>query len=418
MDDSSVSSFESIDENVIATYNTDEHIIFIHDLQSNNDIGLEACPHDPTPSVIQFRDLGQAIGTSTSLEYLYVCADGLDEEDDIATTDNLEAFVRGIARNRSIKELEIQDCDFSRARLELIHPFIIENDNIEKLGLTNCGFGQHDLQMLAAAFSQRRNPTSIKHLGIEGINIDDESVPILVEICGYCPRLQHLDLTYSHQTVGIRGWTYLATFLEDPRCSIKYLELAEVNDEGARVLANSLVSNKKLKTLAVIGFSSDTATMTSIGWDSFLSILRSTSNINATLNSNHSLERLWNPSRATPDIPDELSFCLKLNQTRDKKKVIRRKIFRYHLNDDEKLSSLIGTDQEILPNLLGWIGKDRNTNTCSTAFYRIIKSYPDLCGFETYDRKMRRQLEVENATLKAEVASLKAENEELRRKIE
>jgi len=111
----------------------------------------------------------------------------------------------------------------------LIHPFIIENDNIEKIGLTNCGFGQHDLQMLAAAFSQRRNPTSIKHLGIEGINIDDESVPILVEICGYCPRLQHLDLTYSHQTVGIQGWTHLATFLEDPRCSIKYLVLAEVN---------------------------------------------------------------------------------------------------------------------------------------------------------------------------------------------
>ena len=111
-------------------------------------------------------------------------------------------------------------------------------------------------------------------------------------------------------------------------------------------------------------------------------------------------------------------FCLRSNQIRDKKKVIRRKIFRYHLNDDEKLSSLIGTDQEILPNLLGWIGKDRNTNTCSTAFYRIIKSYPDLCGFETYDRKMRYQLEAEVATLKAEVASLKAENEELRRKIE
>jgi len=100
-------------------------------------------------------------------------------------------------------------------------------------------------------------------------------------------------------------------------------------DEGARVLANSLVGNKKLRTLAVIDFSFTTTTMTSIGWEYFLSILRSTSNINTTLNSNHSLERLWNPGRATPDIPDELSFCLESNQIRDKKKVIRRKIFRY-----------------------------------------------------------------------------------------
>jgi len=93
------------------------------------------------------------------------------------------------------------------------------------------------------------------------------------------------------------------------------------------------------------------------------------------------------------------------------------------LNDDEKLSSLIGTDQEILPNLLGWIGKDYHTYPDEniirkTAFYRIIRSYPDLCSFESYDRKMRRQLEVENATIKAENASLKAENNELRRKIE
>ena len=85
-----------------------------------------------------------------------------------------------------------------------------------------------------------------------------------------------------------------------------------------------------------------------------------------------------------------------------------------------------------MPDLLGWIGK--GYDTCSyddtitsggNAFYRIIRSFPDLCGFQTYDRKMRNQLEAENstiraevATLKSEVVTLKAENEELVRKIE
>ena len=424
MDDSSISSFESIDENEIKTYNTDEHGLFLHELDTTLK-GLDVCPYDPFPSVTDWRALGQAIGASTSLQYLYLCTDLDFETEDIATTDNLEAFIRGIAQNRSIKELEIQEYDFSRARLESIHPFIINNDKLEKLGITNCGFGQHDLQLLASAFSQRRKPTSIKHLGIEGINIDDESVPILVEICGYCPRLQQLDLTYSHQTIGIRGWTHLATFLEDPRCSIKCLELADVNDEGCRVLANSLVNNKNLRTLAVIDFSSDTTTMTSIGWECFLSILRNTSDINSTLNSNHSLERLWNPRNEAPDdIPEDLLFCLQSNRSRDKKKVIRKKIFHYHLNNNEKLSSIIGTDQDILPHLLGWIGKDYKAHFITqsiirmTAFYRIIRKFPDLCSFLTIDRKIRYQLETENATIKAENANLKAENEELRQKIE
>ena len=54
----------------------------------------------------------------------------------------------------------------------------------------------------------------------------------------------------------------------------------------------------------------------------------------------------------------------------------------------------------------------------STAFYHIIRSYPDLCGFETYDRKMRYQLEAEIVSIKAENITLKAKCEELELKIE
>ena len=409
-DDTSVSYFESF------AYN--DNRVYAFNCIKKNDPDFKRLvlyPYDPVLPVEEWLQLGNNIGRNTHLEGFLVCPDAVTEEDDIASTENLELFIGSIANNRSLKHLIIEEYDFSRARLEVIHPFIIENDNLEELELLDCGFGQHDLQMLAAAFSQRRNPTSIKHLGIAGSNMDDESVPIIVEICGYCPRLQRLDLIYCRHTVGIQGWTHLATFLQDPKCSVERLDLA-LNDEGARVLADALVHNNKLKTLAVFDWQ-QRSPITSIGWGYFHSILRSTSNVDATSSSNHSLERLWNPMFKMPDgLPEELLFCLKVNEEKDKKKVIRRKIFHYHLNDNEKLSSLIGTDQEILPNLLGWIGKDYNT--CSyddkiirkTAFYRIIRSYPDLCGFETYDRKMRNQLEAENTIIKAEVATLKAEN--------
>ena len=171
--------------------------------------------------------------------------------------------------------------------------------------------------------------------------------------------------------------------------------------------------------------------MTPTGWEHFFDILRSTSNINATSSSNHTLSSLGGRYARRNDLPKDLEFCLQLNEEKDKKNVIREKIFHYHLNDTD-LAPLFGTDQEILPDLLGWIGKAYNANengiigsSSGTVFYRIIRSFPDLCAFETYDRKIRYQLEeenakikVENATLKSEVVTLKTEKEELLRKIE
>ena len=132
-------------------------------------------------------------------------------------------------------------------------------------------------------------------------------------------------------------------------------------------------------------------------------------------------------TRDTPrDLPEDLLLCLNFNEAKDKRSVIRKKILHFHLNNMD----LFAEDQEILPDLLEWIG---NYNPCSyderitskTAFYRVIKSYPDLCNYPTYDRKMRNQLEAENTTintenarLRAENSTLRAENEELLRKIE
>ena len=108
--DESVSSYESIDFDDIEVedYRTDEHRKILFALRTNNMRRLDICPYNPPPSVTDWRNLGQAIGINTSLECIVLCPDGLDDEDDIATTDNLEAFVRGFAQNRSLKELIVE----------------------------------------------------------------------------------------------------------------------------------------------------------------------------------------------------------------------------------------------------------------------------------------------------------------------
>ena len=421
-------SYDSVHYDVVSYLHHGQYNSVIIQLHTNILKGLNILDaYDPPPYYTQWTTLAQLIGRNTYIEYFQFSNDGEDEE---GFAIHLETFLSDIAKNRSLKLLLLEEHDFSnRTRLGVLHPFVIENDNLAKFSLSSCNFGTHDLQMLAAAFSQRRNPASIKVLDISGDNIVDESVPVIIDICGYCPRLQKLDL--GHSRFGIQGVRTLAILLANPECKLRCLRLDgnnAVDDDAAEILANSLVNNNKLETLRLKSYDCNIATR---GWEHFLGILRGTSNINATSSSNHTLCSLWDTTFGTPnDLPTDLEYCLHLNKEKDKKNVIRRKIIKFHLNT-VNLSSVIGTDQEILPNLLGWIGKDNaNENRIirsrsRTAFYRIIRNFPDLCGFETYDRKVRRQLEAEvaslkaeNATIKSEVVTLKTENEELRRKVE
>ena len=101
----------------------------------------------------------------------------------------------------------------------------------------------------------------------------------------------------------------------------------------------------------------------------------------------------------------------------------RKKIFHFHLNGNFDTSPFVDMDLEVLPYALGWIGKDGYANDISrktrwSAFYRILRNAPDICSFLTFDRKMRNQLEAENAVLKAKIEEGKAENEKLKQQIE
>jgi len=433
-DDTSVSSICSYERNEEEMVEYNHGRVYAFNNIKRNFYGfksLELLPYGPALPIEEWVELGYNIGNNTHLQRLHICIDGLDEEEDeIASTENLEIFLSCLANNRSLKEFFLEEYDFSRVRLGLLHPFVIENDNLVELQLHSCGFDLRDLQMLANAFRHRRNPNSMKYIALSGRNINDEY--IIIEICGLCPRLQHLYL--SHSGFGRQGCIHLAALLENPRCTLKSLQLDgidAIDDDVVQLLSNSLVNNNKLKTLGLKWCDAITAR----GWKHFLRILHSTSDIDATLRSNHTLVSLLNPmfdSAGDDDhLPEDLLFCLESNKEKDKKSVIRRKIIRFHL-DSVNLSSVIGTDQEIVPVFLGWLGKDNNANgedeigrSRITLFYRTIRLYPDICSFLTIDKEIRYQLEeenakikAENASIKSEVVTLKAENEELLRKIE
>ena len=161
-------------------------------------------------------------------------------------------------------------------------------------------------------------------LCMSGSNITHESVPMIIDICCHCPRLQQLDLGYS--SIGTRGLRILSTgLLANPECKLRHLSLAGiggVDDNMAQLLANSLVSNNKLKTLGLDRVSNS---ITSIGWERFLGILRHKTSINATSSSNHTLCSLKAFCSWPIDLPEDLLFCLQLNEEKNKKMLFERR---------------------------------------------------------------------------------------------
>ena len=90
---------------------------------------LQLLPYDNPPSVEEWVALGRSIGGSTVIEGLNVTPDGLDEDKDIASAENLDLFLTGLSNNRSLKSLIFEEFDLRRASLEVLHPLFLENDN-------------------------------------------------------------------------------------------------------------------------------------------------------------------------------------------------------------------------------------------------------------------------------------------------
>jgi len=391
---------------------------------------------------------GQMIGRNIHLKRLSATLDWLfeDQDDDCIATDqeNAEGFITGISKNRSIKFLKLVHFNFRRARLDFLHPFVVDNGNLADLRLRECQLNRHDVQMLANAFGRRRNPASIKYIAITGEGINDDSVQAIVELSDYCPQLIYLELSCS--SIGDRGCKGLAALLENPRSNLKHLILNynPFGDEGAQVLANAIADNKRLEQLAVDGCRA----MSPRGWGAFFQVVCDPSSVSATYRSNHTLCKMW--ELFSPSIPPELRTALQGNEENNKIIAARKKILHFCMNGNFDVSQFMAIDAAVLPCLLAQIGgsgmhrgrtiyRDRPVKhrapphilniQCAngsalemsrirhSAFYRILRNHLGLCDFFSLERKLRQKLKEDHEILKGKVTELNADNTSPRKKI-
>ena len=236
---------------------------------------------------------------------------------------------------------------------------------------------------------------SLKRLSLAGTTIDDHAIIVLANDLDVIETLEGLDLR-SCNGVTANGWRALSRLLGSPRSSLKILAVCnnrDINDDIVATFTNDLSANKnsQLECLALDDFDSmHNATFTF--WDPIMNLLCSTSSIDATWSSNHTLSNVGEFVLEESDqdidfdededevrlkMPREIHELLKMNEDEDKKQVARRKVIKYHFTGDFDLSALIGHDQKLLPRKISWLGRD--SLGLSVVYGIISRTLPDLC---------------------------------------
>ena len=123
-----------------------------------------------------------------------------------------------------------------------------------------------------------------------------------------------IDICWAYSDFGLSSCQAIASLLAGKNCMLRdfFFYGGNINDAGCRVIAESLRINRRLRRLCIYNDE-----MTGQGFASFIPVVCDASDIESTLNSNHTLERVTIDSdrRVTAD----LIKLLDTNREEDKK---------------------------------------------------------------------------------------------------
>jgi hypothetical protein len=181
-------------------------------------------------------------------------------------------FFQGLARNRSIKSLDIIFDAESSDMFPLMAPFFMNNNSLETLEITREGrWVDGCLSKIAFALGQFNSLITFSLMGDNSKSIISEGQDVsreLIEALAGHAGLNCLSL----KNVPIRqdSCVTLADLLRNPQVSLESLKLfrTDINDEGADILSSGLIRNHTLTD-----FDINRNGFTEIGWQAIFAML-------------------------------------------------------------------------------------------------------------------------------------------------
>jgi len=289
----------------------------------------------------ELESIGGTVSMNTQLQGLSF--HGMDVELADAIVNN-RAFFIALKRNTSIKGLTLLSCELSEGiGREILNNFVVNNIYLTALVLSGCALGNGGASILAKTLT---SCTSLQTVMIGVSGVEDGILQELVLAIRGMHRLH--TLVWWVMAARRDRWQVFTTILQDPTCNLCQLVLSdEIDDDIARVLANSLNGNSKLMTLQIDKSSS----ITHRGWQYFSNLLCKISNVHDTYFSNHTLNNVV-IRHGENQLPASLSLLLKLNRDTNKKRVAIQKIVRHYHHLDMK--PFLEWDLKLLPIAINW----------------------------------------------------------------
>ena len=298
-----------------------------------------------------YSKLGTYIATNTRLQKLQIKL-----HDTAGLYAKNSTFFDGLKRNSSIKKLSI---DFGGrgivgVGLEILKAYHNDKHLTHLSIITKLNNGSEN-----AIASTLRGCTNLTNVKLSNNDITDEQLLPIIEAIKGRPLLERLELCKNR--IGDDGSQALATLLEDQNCNLQCLDLTGniITNKGVQLVADSLVSNTKLKALYLK--KNPAYYVQAI----FSNLLCDKSSINSTYKSNHTLIDLEirDLVRRTGGY---LHSLLQMNEGTDKSRVALDKILKYHPNMNA--TSVFEWDEEgkrtlkSLPHVIDWFKRARDAS--------------------------------------------------------
>ena len=326
--------------------------------------------------------LSNAFQTMKSLKELYIHYD--DDIDHGVDDDIMAGCIPSLAGCTAMRKLNLCNLGLSTnccAALSAVFPRMtnlhelnfnensIDYDCVEDLvrGLAECE-DLHSLSFSGNAISDNGLAMLIRGLpaSVHSIDLSDNGVTLARQL----PLLRFKNLELWGNALSSGGPGVIAMSLANPECQLELLDLlwaGIIEDDGAATLAESLRSNERLTTMWF-----EVSNITETGWNAFSYLVYDTTSIDATYNSNHTLQNLGDASLNSQHV----QMLLELNSDEDKCRVAANKILRAHRHLD--MRPFFSVELNLLPCVITWLERFAETrlDLKLSSMFEFVRAMP------------------------------------------
>ena len=250
-----------------------------------------------------WEEMGVLVGKHEHLKELKICTnvdDYVIEEYNMITEynqdeyqENVKAFLKGVANNKSIQKLEVSSGDMDGDTFHLLLPFFQNNNNLVEVEIVFDKFWDESskvFQSFLRCISASSSLVRFIHHGNDSIgqSFSHGAMVMLISALNIGKQVEHVMFSHHYNGLGIRGCKALASWLRHPTCALKSLNLRgstithEMPNQLA-ILLNGLTNNSTVTELILNGnFVGRHNTTTA--WNSLPALLRNTNSKITKLN--------------------------------------------------------------------------------------------------------------------------------------